>query len=97
MGYKFNPKEDNSFLQYLDTNNLYGWAMSQLHPTGGFNWVDDDDVSKLTPGEIAGLAEDDSKGYLLEVDVRYPKELHNLHNNFPFMCKKKKINRMGCA
>ena len=37
MGDKFNPKEDSSFLQYLDMNNLYGWAMSQLLPTGGFN------------------------------------------------------------
>ena len=36
MGNEFNPKEESIFLQYLDTNNLYGWAMSQLLPTGGF-------------------------------------------------------------
>ena len=36
MGDKFNPKEDTTYLQYLDANNLYGWAMSQLLPTGGF-------------------------------------------------------------
>ena len=36
MGDKFNPKECTSFLQHLDANNLYGWAMSQLLPTGGF-------------------------------------------------------------
>ena len=36
MGDKFNPNEDTTYLQYLDANNLYGWAMSQLLPTGGF-------------------------------------------------------------
>ena len=36
MGDKYNPEEESSFLQYLDVNNLYGWAMSQPLPTGGF-------------------------------------------------------------
>ena len=40
MGEKFNSSEKSSYLQYLDTNNLYGWAMSQLLPTSGFRWVD---------------------------------------------------------
>ena len=40
MGSKFNPSEESSYLQYLDANNLHGWAMSQLLPTGRFKWVD---------------------------------------------------------
>ena len=40
MGDKFNPNEDTTYLQYLDANNLYNWAMSQPLPTGGFKWVD---------------------------------------------------------
>ena len=50
MGEKFNPKEESSYLQYLDANNLYGWAMSQPLPTGGFRWinVDPNDISRLT-------------------------------------------------
>ena len=75
MGDKFNPKGKISFLQYLDANNLYGWAMIQPLPTGGFKWVSD--MSKFTPDEIAKL---------------YPKELHDLHNELPFMCEKMKIN-----
>ena len=86
MGEKFNPDENTSFLQYLDANNLYGWAMNQPLPTGGFKWVND-----LTPNQIAKL---ENKGYLLEVDVKYPKELHDSHNELPFMCKKMKINRV---
>ena len=48
MGGKFNCEEPSSFLQYLDANNLYGWAMSQLLPAGGFRWVDVSDISKLS-------------------------------------------------
>ena len=92
MGEKFDPELNSSFLQYLDANNLYGWAMSQPLPTGGFKWVND--VSKFTPEEISKLAKRGSKGYLLEVDVRYPKELHDLHNDLPFMCEKMEINKV---
>ena len=64
--------------------------MCQLLPTGGFKWVND--LSRFTPDRIARLAKRDSKGYLLEVDVKYPKELHDLHNDLQFMCEKMKIN-----
>ena len=49
IGEKFNPSEEISYLQYLDANNLYGWAMSQPLPTGRFRWVDVklDEISKL--------------------------------------------------
>ena len=41
MGKKFHPKEESSFLQYLDANNQYGWVMSQPLPTEGFKWVNE--------------------------------------------------------
>ena len=83
--------EERSFLQYLDANSLYGWAMIQLLPTRGFNWVD---VSEFTPDKTDSFAKRGSKGYLLEVDIRYPKELRDYHNDLPFMCEKMKINRV---
>ena len=86
MGYKFSHNKDTTYLQYLDANNLYGWAMSQPLPTGGFKWVD------VNPNEISELATRTDKGYLLEVDVSYPKELHNPHNDLPFMCERMEIN-----
>ena len=86
MGDKFNPNEDTTYLQYLDTNNLYGSAMSQPHQTGGFKWVD------VNLNEISELATRTDKGYLLEVDVSCPKELHNPHNDLPFMCERMEIN-----
>ena len=87
MGKKFDSEEGSSFLQYLDANNLYGWAMSKKLPTFGFKRVND-----VTPDEIGKLAKCDSKGYLLEVNVKYPEELHNLNNDLPFMCEK--INKV---
>ena len=83
---RFDPKSESSYLQYLDANNLYGWAMSQPLPTGGFKWVD------VNPNEISELATQTEKGYILEVDVSYPKELHNQHNDLPFMCERMEIN-----
>ena len=90
MGEKFNPNEKSSYLQYLDKCNLCSWAMIQPLPTGGFRWVSD--VSRFTPDEIGRLANCENKGHLLEVDVKYSKELHDLHNELPFMCEKMKIN-----
>ena len=86
IGDRFEPKSESSYLQYLDANNLHGWAMSQPLPTGGFKWVD------VNPSEISELATRTDKGYILEVDVSYPKELHNSHNDFPFMCERMEIN-----
>ena len=67
MGDRFDPKPESSYLQCLDANDLYGWAMSQPLPTGGFKWTD------VNPNEISELATRTDKGYLLEVDVSYPK------------------------
>ena len=89
MGEKFDPKECSIFLQYLDANNLYDWAMIQPLPTGGFKWVGS---SQFTPDKINSCAKLANKGYLLEVDVSYPKELHDSYNDLPFMCEKMKIN-----
>ena len=91
MRNKFNPEEYSSVLQYLDGSNLYGWAMIQLLPTRGFNWVD---PNEFIPDKIDSYANCDSKGCQLEVDVRYPNELHDLYNNFLFMCEKMKITKV---
>ena len=91
MGDMFNPNDITSYLQYLDANNLYGWAMIQKLPTGGFKWITD--VDRFTPEEISKLVGGD-KGYLLEVDVNYPQHLHEYHNDLSFMPERMKINKV---
>ena len=81
-----NPENESSYIQYLDAYNLYGWAMSQPFLTGGFKWVD------VKSEEVYELLKKENYGYLLEVNVRYPKEVHDSHNDLPFMCEKMKIN-----
>ena len=88
MGDRFDSKSESSYLQYLDANSLYGWAMSQPLPAGGFKCVD------VNPNEISKLANRTDKGYILEVDVSYPKDLHDSHNDLPFMCVKMETNRV---
>ena len=88
MGVEYKLSEPTRYLQYLDANNPYGWAMSQPLPTGGFKWVD------IHPDEIGELVNHNDRRYLLEVDVAYPKELHDYHNDLPFMCGRMTINRV---
>ena len=71
----YNPDEESIYLQYLDANNLYGWAMVQNLPTHGFLWKDAED---FTPEKIDELVKKDKRGYLLEVDVKYPNELQKI-------------------
>ena len=60
-------------------------------PTRGFNWVD---ASEFMPEKIDSYTNCDSKGYLLEVDVRYPKELHGLHMVFRLCAKRWKLIKL---
>ena len=76
----YDPKKPNSHILYLDANNLYGWAMSQALPTGGFRWVEDcDELAK----NIVDVPADGPEGYILEADLEYPPELHDEHNSYP--------------
>ena len=90
IGSEYDSTKSIEYLQYLDANNLYGWAMSQPLPTGGFRWVE---VRKdWSPKDVINSLVNTDRGYLLEVDVNYPKELHDYHNDLPFTCEKIKIN-----
>ena len=75
-------------IMYLDANNLYGWAMSQYLPTGGFEWLDVNDFILLDD-----YTDTSDKGLILEVDLEYPPELHDLHNDYPLAPEKVKVER----
>ena len=87
----YNKNEESSYIQYLDANNLYGWAMSQKLPVNNFKWVED--RSKINEDFIKNYYENSKKGYILEVDVKYPKKLHELHSDLPFLPKRIKIHK----
>ena len=66
-------KKESSYIQYLDTNNLYGWVMSQKLHVNDFKWIKE--VTQIDEELIKNYDEDRDKGYILEVDVKYPKNL----------------------
>ena len=86
----YNKDEESSYIQYLDANNLYGWAMSKKLPVNGFRWLDSDEINEEF---IKNYNENDKKGYILEVDVKYPKKLHDLHRDLPFLPERMEINK----
>ena len=83
MGTEFDPTKDSKFSSYLDANNLYGWAMSKHLPTSGFEWMTDDQL-------------DDWKhlSCFLEVDLDYPENLHDLHNDYSLASERVKIGNI---
>lgn len=80
-----NPDEENKYNIYLDANGLYSWAMTEYLPYGGYRWLDADEIYNFSVEEISI---DSKKGYILEVDLDYPKELHDLHSDYPLAPEK---------
>ena len=87
----YNQNKKSSYIQYLDADNLYGWAMSQNLPKNGFKWIND--VTEIDEEFIKNYDEDSDKGYILEVDVKYPRKLHDLHSDLPYLPKRMKTDK----
>ena len=87
----YNSAEESKFITYLDANNLYGWGMSQKLPYKNFRWLDEAKLAKFDPTLIN--TEDDT-GYILQVDLEYPKELHDVHNDYPLAPESFKIKKI---
>ena len=79
----------SKYIMYLDANNLYGWAMSQYLPTGNFKWMSDKEIKKIDLGKYK---EDGQTGLILEVDLEYPKKIHDLHNDYPVCPEKVRVS-----
>ena len=76
----YNKNKESSYIQYLDANNLYGMAMSEKLPIKGFKWM------------VKSYNKNRGKGYVLKVDVGYPRELQNLHCDLPFLPERMVVN-----
>ena len=78
---------ESSYLTFLDANNLYGWGMSQKLPINGFKWVKY--LSKFNESFIKKYNQNSDRGYFLEVDVKYLKNLFKSHKDLPFLAERK--------
>ena len=79
----YDPKKPATFITYLDKNNLYGWTMCEYLPYAGFEWVEN-----INEFDINSVNEKSDTRYFLEVDLEYPDELHELHNDYPLAPEK---------
>ena len=75
----YDKQTASTYLMYLDANNLYGLAMSKYLPYKDFTWCH----SLLTTDDILNYDETSDTGYILDVDLEYPPELHDLHSDYP--------------
>ena len=80
MGEKYDPWSPSKYLAYLDANNLYGWAMMKPLPVGDFKWMNEKELGHW--GDFPCI---------LEVDLEYPRGLHDLHNDYPLAPERLKI------
>ena len=86
----YNKNKESSYIQYLDANNLYGMAMSEKLPIKGLKWIVD--ISGIDENFVKSYNKNSNKGYILKVDVDYPRELQNLHCDLPFLPEKMVVN-----
>ena len=71
MGEKYDPSRPSKYLAYLDANNLYGWVMMKPLPVGDFKWMRERELKNW-----------EDTPCILEVDLEYPRDLHDLHNDY---------------
>ena len=86
----FDETKPSTFIQFLDANNLYGWAMSQKLPTQCFKWIDVDIPKVLKLLET----KDTNQGFIFEVDLEYPSSLWKSHNDYPLAPERIKIDKV---
>ena len=83
MGEGYDSNKPTKYIQYLDANNLYGWAMSKPLPTHGFKWINEEELEDW-----------ESFSCILEVDLEYPESLHDPHNDYPLAPETVTVNNV---
>ena len=86
----YDHSKENKFIIYLDANNLYGYAMVQKLPHSGFKWLTKKEINDFC---LNSISENRSVVYILEVNIEYPSELRDLHNDYPLAPKKLEISQ----
>ena len=81
----YNKNKESSYIQYWDVHNIYGWTMSQKLPVNNFEWIRD--TSQFNKDLIENYNKESDEGYFLDVGVQYLENLHELHNDLPFLLK----------
>ena len=88
----YDKNKESLDLQYWDVNTLYGWAMLQKLPVNNFEQIKD--TFQFNLYFIKNYNEESDAGYLLEFEVHYFRNLHELHNDLLFLHKRINIEKV---
>ena len=89
----YDNTKNSLFIECIDVNNLYGWAMCKKLPIDNFMWQQG--LSIFTDDLIKNYNENSDKGYLFHVDITYPQEIRELHADLPFLPDKIQVNKVN--
>ena len=84
----YDKNKEHTYITYWDVNNLYRWAISQYLPYDNFEWINRDKIDEIN---FDLVSKDNNVGYMLEVDLKYPSDLHDLHNDYRLAPEKLKV------
>lgn len=86
MDVDYDKSKPSTYIMYFDVNNLYGEAMNQPLPKCDYTWLSNDlfGNEKDFESNILKIQDNAKYGYIFEVDIEYPSNLHDLHNDYPF-------------
>jgi hypothetical protein len=73
----YDATKPTSYIMYVDANNLYGWSMMENLPVSHFEWCNPT-IEEVLTGNYSC-----NNGMLVECDLEYPEDLHDLHNDLP--------------
>ncbi|XP_044573538.1 uncharacterized protein LOC123257706 [Drosophila ananassae] len=77
----YDEAKPKNYLSYIDANNLYGRAMSQKLPFSNFKFLSESEINMF---DIINIDSSGDTGFILEVDLEYPDNIHDKHNSLPF-------------
>ena len=81
----YDSSKESIYISYLDANNLYSWPLGQYLPYSEFKWLNQKEITDFC---LNSISKNSSIGYILEVDLEYPSELDDLHNDYPLAAEK---------
>jgi len=84
MGVDYDSSKPSKYIQYFDVNNEYDWAMSKPFATREFKWMNEEELEDWRSFSSC----------ILEVDLEYPKSLHDLHNDYPLAPERVTVNNV---
>ena len=99
----YDASKGDIFIMYFDANNLYGWAMMQYLPYGGFKWMNKEEIDdfhftsvicdscEASEASETSRANKMSEGSIFEVELEYPHNLHNFHIDYPLAPEKLRV------